>query len=220
MILLAGCTHLGMVDGAIPLEKGQKSFAAAVAYARAPDVIGTSTGAPLPSIGAHYRAGIGQDTDLGLHVYTLGIGADLRYRFAEVAGFHFALQPSLSGLVLPVDPLYYGAIDVGMPLRIERPLGKFFSVTVSPGAIARQTFISATTEEFTTASSTFELYAGGGARVQFAFRRVHFGLSGNLYADTQRATGLYGGVALDFGIRGRSRASSGMAALEIDTVLP
>lgn len=198
---------MGMIDGAIPLPKGQHEITGEVSYARAPGLIGTAGGVALPGLGFHYRRGITDNADIGLTAYTFGIGGDLRYRFAEVAGFHFAVQPAVTGIVFPLGSINYGALDVGFPLRIERPLGKLFSVALSPGVIARQTFLSATTEEITTASDTFELYAGGGARGQIAFRRVHFGLSGNLYVDTQRATGLYGGIALDFGIKGRARAS-------------
>ncbi len=208
LLPIFGCTHMGMVNGAIPLPNGEHEFTGEVSYARAPDVFGTSTGVALPALGFHYRRGITENADIGLNAYTLGIGADLRYRFAEVGGFHFAVQPSIAGLFFPLGTVNYGALDIGFPLRIERPIGKLFSVTLAPGVVARQTFLSATTDDITTASGTFELYAGGGTRGQVAFRRVHFGLSGNLYVDTQRGTGLYGGIAIDFGIKGRPRASN------------
>lgn len=205
----AGCTHLSHVDGAIPLSKGQSEWTVEGGLAREPGLLGTPTSdAILPTVGVHHRVGLARDLDMGLEAYTLGVGADLRYRFLETRGWHFAIQPSLSGIVFPLETLVYIAADVGLPLRIERPLGKYVSIAAGPGLIARQTYAAASAEGLQTRSHTFSLFAGGGLRGEFRYKRIRLGSSAQLYVDATRATGLYGGVGVDFGIQRKPRASA------------
>jgi hypothetical protein len=208
-LALAGCTHLSHIDGAIPLQQGQSEWTLEGGLAREPGLLGTPTqDAILPTIGVHHRVGLGKDLDFGVEAYTLGLGADLRYRFLERGGWHFAIQPSLSGIVFPLEALTYVAADVALPVRVERPLGKYFSVAGGPGLIARQTYAAASAEGLQTSSHTFSLFAGGGVRGEFHYKRIRLGSSAQLYVDATRATGLYGGVGVDFGILRRARASA------------
>ncbi len=186
-----------MIDGAVPVDAGYNEFSADLQASRDPNVIQTPVAIPLPIFAFHIRHGLSENLDVGAHVYPLGLGVDLRYRFAQAHGWSFAVQPGLSGIVMPVPTLQYGQIDLSMPLKAEHTVGKGWSVAFGPGAIFRQTFYAVESTGLSSSSATFELYGGGGARIFHDWPRLRFGVSGDLYVDTQRATGLYGGVGVD-----------------------
>jgi hypothetical protein len=204
--LLAGCTHLGTVDGAIPLPMGANDFTGEIQVTRSPNLVSTPTGFPLPSFAAHWRHGLSDDMDLGIHIYPLGLGADLRYRFAELDGWHFAFAPGFAGMVIPLTSFRYGQLDLSFPVRAERLVGKGWSIAGGPGLVARQTFLGVDADALSTATATFELYAGGGCRLQHLGKRLKLGVSADLYVDTTRATGLYGGLGFDLGTVAHPRA--------------
>ncbi len=212
--LLAGCTHLGTVEGAIPLAPGTADVTGELQVVRSPNAVSTPTGIPLPSFALHFRRGLSPDLDMGIHLYPLGVGTDLRYRFAEVDGWHFAVAPSVAGMGIPVPTLQYAHLDFALPLRVERPIGRGWSVAGGPGLVARQTFVAAQAGNLSSATSTFELYAGGGLRMQRLGKRLKLGFSVDVYVDTTRATGLYGGVGLDLGTVARPRARGRRAGIE------
>lgn len=199
LLLLAGCTHLATVEGAIPVAPGARETRLDLSVAREPNIFSTPTGTFLPAFGFEKRYGLDADTDLGLHAYTVGLGVDVRHRLLHAGDWHVALDPGLSGALLPIPSFFYANLDLALPLRVEHPLGRVVSLSGGPGVIARQTWASATTDSLDSATSTFELYGGGDVRFAVHFAKVEFGLSGTLYVDTLRATGLYGGVGLDFG---------------------
>ena len=214
-VFAAGCTHLGTVVGAIPLAPGTSDFTAEIQAARAPNLLSTPTGLPLPGFALHFRRGLSRDLDLGVHVYPLGLGADLRYRFFEFSGWHFAVAPGFAGMGLPIPNLQYAWLDLTFPVRAERPLGKGWSVAGGPALVSRQTFLNLVAEPLSVSTATFELYAGGGFRMQHTGKRLKLGVSADVYLDTTRATGLYGGVGFDLGTVARPRAGS--ASDEIET---
>lgn len=207
---LAGCTHLGTVEGAIPIAPGASDFTAELQVSRAPNLLSTPTGIPLPNLGFHFRRGLSPDMDVGIHLYPLAIGADLRYRFAEHKGWHFAFIPGFNGMLVPLPGFQYGHLDLSFPLRAERLVGKGWSVAGGPAVVARQTFLALSAEDsISTATSTFEIYAGGGVRLQSLSKRLKLGISADLYIDTSRATGLYGGLGFDIGTVAKLRPRSG-----------
>lgn len=203
LLVLAGCTHLSTLDGAVPVEPGYTEMAFELQGAREPNPLQTPVAVPLPGVGFHLRHGLAPNIDVGAHVYPLGLGLDLRYRFAQVAGWSVAAQPGLTGFVLPVPSLQYGQLDVAMPVRAEHALGRGWGVAFGPGVLVRQTFFATQSDVLSSATATAELYAGGGARVFHDWRRLRLGVSADLYADTLRATGLYGGVGVDLALTHR-----------------
>ncbi|MFN7143088.1 MAG: hypothetical protein ACK4YP_04885 [Myxococcota bacterium] len=208
VLTTSACTHISTVTGAIPLEPGTSDFTGELQVARAPNAISTPSALPLPAISGHLRRGLSKDLDLGIHIYPLGVGADLRYRFLEAGGWHFAVAPGFAGTGLPIPSLQYAHLDLSMPLRAERLLGKGWSVAGGPGLLARQTFVAAQTDVLSTATATFELYGGGGLRLQRTGKRLKLGVSVDIYVDTTRATGLYGGVGFDIGTVARPRGGA------------
>ncbi len=207
---LSGCTHLSTAEGAIPLAPGTADFAAQLQVSRAPNPLSTPTALPLPGVALHIRRGLTPDVDVGVHVYTLGVGADVRYRFAELGGWHMAVAPGFAGIAAPVPSLQFAHLDLSLPVRAERPIGRGWSVAGGPALLARQTFLALQSDAVDSSSATFELYAGGGLRLQRLGRRLKLGISADVYLDTTRATGLFGGLGFDLGtaprpVRGRSR---------------
>lgn len=203
LVLLAACTHLGTLDGAVPVAPGYAEFSADLAASRDPNVLQTPVAIPLPSFAFHYRRGLAHNVDFGAHVYPLGLGLDVRYRFLEADGWSFATQPGVGGLLLPVPTLQYGQLDVSIPVRAEHALGKGWGAAFGPGLLVRQTFFATESAELHSSTATLELYAGGGARVFHAWPRLRLGVSGDLYVDTMRATGLYGGLGVDLALTNR-----------------
>lgn len=219
----SACTHMSTVTGAIPLQPGTGEFTGELQVSREPNLFSTTAGLPLPTFAAHYRRGLSRDLDLGIHAYPLGFGADLRYRFLELEGWHFAVAPGFTGIGLPIPALQYAHLDLYLPLRAERPIGNGWSVAGGPGIISRQTFLNLEAEPLSVATATFELYAGGGLRLQHAGKQLKLGISADVYVDTTRATGLYGGFGFDMGTVAsarRKRTRARQAADEIETRRP
>ena len=212
---LGGCTHLSTLEGAVPVDPGYSEFTVDLQASRAPNPLQTPIAIPLPSVAFHVRHGLSRNLDFGAHVYPLGLGVDMRYRFAELHGWSLAAQPGMGGLIIPVPGLQYGQFDVAFPVRAEHGLGKGWGLAFGPGVLARQTFFAAKAGDISSSTATFELYAGGGARIFHEWPKLRLGISGDLYVDTLRATGLYGGFGLDFSMthRGglaRKRRAPGM----------
>lgn len=199
--LLSGCAHIATVDGAVPLAPGASSYTGGIQLARAPNPLSIPTGIPLPAVAFHLRRGLAEDTDVGIHVLPTGLGLDVRHRFAEVRGWSFATQPGFAGMVLPLPTLQWGYLDWSLPVRAEHALGQGpWSAAGGPGVLLRQTFLHVDVDGLESGIATFELYAGGGARLQRVGKRVRIGISADLYVDTTRATGLYGGLGFDLGL--------------------
>ena len=125
------------------------------------------------------------------------------------------MAPGFAGMGLPIPNLQYAWLDLTFPVRAERPLGKGWSVAGGPALVSRQTFLNLVAEPLSVSTATFELYAGGGFRMQHTGKRLKLGVSADVYLDTTRATGLYGGVGFDLGTVARPRAGS--ASDEIET---
>jgi hypothetical protein len=201
--LFLGCAHIGMIEGAIPLEAGERRLSMDVQVSRSPGPVGSSTGIPLPQVGGQWRAGLGANTDLGIHVYTIGNGVDVRYRFARKGPWHFAIDPRLDVFVVPLGTLlFYTSLDLKLPLLAEWAFSERWHAAGGLGVVGRQTFFSGGTPELTTSASSFELLTGGGLRFSYHKSKFHLGISGNLYVDVIRGTGLYGGLGMDLGFGG------------------
>jgi hypothetical protein len=208
---LGGCTHLSTLEGAVPVDPGYSEFTVDLQASRAPNPVQTPIAIPLPSFAFHVRHGLSRNLDFGAHVYPLGLGVDMRYRFAELQGWSLAAQPGVGGLLIPVPGLQYGQFDASFPVRAEHSLARGWGVAFGPGLLARQTFFATEAGDIASSTATFELYAGGGARIFHDWPKLRLGISGDLYVDTLRATGLYGGLGVDFSLTrrgGKSKASS------------
>ena len=184
-----GCAHIGMIEGAIPLERGERRLSMDLQVSRSPGVVGSSTGIPLPQVGGAWRVGLGANTDLGVHVYTIGNGVDVRYRFAEKGRWHFAIDPRLDVFVVPIGTLlFYTSVDLKLPLLVEWAFSEHWHATGGLGLVGRQTFFSGGTQELSTSASSFDLLTGGGLRMSYQKSRFQLGISGTLYVDVLRGS--------------------------------
>lgn len=198
--LLSACTHLAVLDGAVPLDPGAKLYTTEIQVSRVPSAVGSIVAVPLPTVGFTTRKGVAPGRDIGLNVSTLGAAADVRQRIGQLGPVHLAVQPTVGLFVVPALVFNFGTLDVSLPLRAELPLGKSWSIAAGPTVIGRQTFYAVLAEDLSSAVSTLEAYAGGSARVAWTGRRLQLSLGAGAYRDMVRATGLYGGVSLGIGL--------------------
>lgn len=200
--ILAGCSTLGTLSGARPLDPGQHALQAAISLQHASEPLSLATDLPLPQLEVGYRHGLAPDLDWGARVYLFGTVADLRYRFARVGRFDLATQPSLGLCVLPTPALGLGNLDLGLPLVAETDLGPKTSLVLAVRTLAREHFAWVDDPSTGTgAAGRFELMAGGGIRVSRRFRRLTLGGYGDVLVNTSRLGPLWWAGGVDLGLR-------------------
>ncbi|MFH1466960.1 MAG: hypothetical protein ABIO70_21435 [Pseudomonadota bacterium] len=198
LTLLSGCSTLGTLSGARPLDPGQHALQAAISLQHASEPLSLATGLPLPQIELGYRHGLAPDLDWGARVYLFGTVADLRYRFARLGRFDLATQPSLGLCILPIPAMGIGNVDLGLPLIAETDLGPHTSLVLAARTVTREHFAW---EVGTGSTGRFELLAGGGVRVSRRFERVSLGGYGDVLVNTSRLGPLWWTGGVDLGIR-------------------
>lgn len=208
---MSGCSTMGTLHGARPLEPGQSMMQAALSVQKGSNFLSGSVDLPLPQIELGYRRGLVQDVDWGARIYLLGAVADLRYRFARVGSFDIATQPSLGVFALPTAGLSLGNVDLTLPLVAETDLGKRCSLVLAGRTVARQHFASMDDDSLGSGTAgRFELLAGGGARLSWRIKkRVRLGGYGDVLVNTSRLGPLWWDGGVDFGlVFGRKRGEA------------
>jgi uncharacterized protein YceK len=186
---LAGCSTMGTLHGARPLEPGEHMMQAALSLQKQSNPITTALDLPLPQVELGYRRGLAPDLDWGARIYLLGTVADLRYRFARLGSFDIATQPSLGLFVLPTPATGFGNLDLGLPIVAETDLGAKgrSSLVLSARTVGRQHFAWLSDETLGSgAAGRFELLAGGGVRLSRTFNRLRLGGYADLLVNTSR----------------------------------
>lgn len=196
LLALLGCAHIGYLDGAQVLPVGGNEYSFDLAYARDPNALSTVTGEALPSAGFRWRGSVAPGLDAGVHVYTFGIGTDLRFQLFDGARFDLAVQPQLDGFFLPIPGSDFGVVDLSFPVRGEYELSPLVSVIGGPAVLIRQGWFVAESQGLRTRSDAADLFLGGGTGVLLRLSTIRLGLTGSLYGDFSRATGLYGGISV------------------------
>jgi hypothetical protein len=212
---LVGCSTMGTLHGARPLEPGEHMMQAALSLQKQSNPLTTALDLPLPQVELGYRRGLAPDLDWGARVYLFGTVTDLRYRFARVGAFDIATQPSLGFFALPTPATGFGNLDLGLPIVAERDLGAQGkgSLVLSARTVGRQHFAWLSDETLGSGSAgRFELLAGGGVRVSRRFRRVRIGGYADVLANTSRLGPLWwsGGADLAL-VLGQPREETGGA---------
>ncbi len=184
-----GCSTMGTLHGARPLEPGEHMMQAAISLQKHTNPVTTALDLPLPQLEFGYRRGLAPDVDWGARVYMFGAVTDLRYRFAALGPFDLATQPSISISTLPTPAPGFGNLDLALPLLAEMDLGakKKSSLVLSARTVGRQHF--AWLEDPTLGGGSagrFELLAGGGVRLSRRFRRLRIGGYADVLANTSR----------------------------------
>ncbi|MBN1335159.1 MAG: hypothetical protein JXB39_04305 [Deltaproteobacteria bacterium] len=209
MSLVSGCTSVATLQGARPLEPGQRSFQAGVSLQYGSSAVSGALGLPVPQLDVRWRRGLAPDLDWGLGAYLFGVRADLRYRFAQAGRWHFAAQPGLALAGLPVPTYLVMNTDLDLPVLAEVTFGQGSSLTLSGRVLARESVAwVSSTGLGAGVSGRYEFLAGGGMRYGLSFRRVGLGVFGDGLANTTRGgpAWITGGVDVTIGPRtGRPR---------------
>jgi hypothetical protein len=184
-LLLSGCMTFSRVQGAKTLEPGQMEAGLAMGVRTADD---PSFPLPVPQGPLLLRVGVAPDLDLGFRGYLLGGGVDVRWRFAQEGNWHFAVNPGIGAVLQPsiLNLTDLGALETTMPLVAEVELNRWLSWSVSTQATYRHRLNLA----FDGAVWRFDLYAGGGTRLEASPGILVFGLYGDLLAVPTRHTGV------------------------------
>ncbi len=189
LLAASGCSTMGTLHGARPLEPGEHMMQAALSLQKQTNPLSTALDAPLPQVELGYRRGLATDLDWGARIYLFGAATDLRYRFAQLGSFDIATQPTLAVSTLPTPATGFGNLDLGLPVVAETDLGKNDkgSLVLSARTVGRQHFAWLTDPTLGSgASGRFELLAGGGVRLSRRFQRLRIGGYADVLVNTSR----------------------------------
>jgi hypothetical protein len=200
-LLASGCSTMGTLHGARPLEPGEHMMQAAISLQKQTNPLSAALELPLPQVEIGYRRGLAPDLDWGVRSYLFGTVADLRYRFATVGAFDLATQPSLGICALPTPAVGMGNLDLALPLVAETDLGEHGSLVLSGRAVGRQHFAWLVDDQLGSgAAGRFELLAGGGVRLSRRFRRLRVGGYADMLANTSRLGPVWWAGGADLGL--------------------
>ncbi len=208
---LLGCTHLAVLDGAVPLAPGARMVTTELQVTRTPSPIGAVLPMPLPRVGVGIRRGLQPGRDFGVHLSAAGAAVDLRQRLGQLGPVDLAVAPTAGLFLLPGVIFNYAAFDLTLPLRAEVPLGEAWSLAGGPAVSGRQTGYSLLAGELTSAKVSFDAYVGGSVRVAWVHGRVTLGLGAAWFQDVVRTTGPYGGLSFGLGLTRPAGAGSATA---------
>ena len=172
-LLLAstGCSTLSTVNGAIPLAPGQSQHSLVVKVQAGGGNVVANAGVPLPGFEYQYRRGIKEDVDVGVRAYNAGLLFDVRYRFWQYKGWHWAINPSLAGLPIPSR----GAVETRLPLLVEKKVSDAWSIGGGSTLILRDQWISIDSAEIGKGSDhRLDVFAGGNLRAERRNKRDSF----------------------------------------------
>lgn len=203
LLLVGGCSTLTTIEGARTLEPGQAQIGGALSMQRGGNAL-SYTGIPIPQLEIAGRLGVAPDVDMGLRLYLLGIGYDVRYRFYHRGRFHAAITPGLYAVWIPTGATGQGSAEARAPLTVEYELSDLFSVAGGPRLIFRNQWNSVNDPELGSgAEARLDVFSGGGLRLDLHPGQWGFGLSGDLYSQPARKGGLAWSIGLDVTVRTR-----------------
>ena len=197
LLTLLGCMTFSRVHGAKTLEPGQMEGGLAMAVRTSDD---PSFPIPIPQGPVMIRAGIVDDLDMGVRMYLLGAGVDLRYRFLQTGRWHFAVNPGAGAILQPsiLNPTDLGGIEVQAPLLAEYEIKDWFSVSGGIGLVYRDRLNVGFDGR---PIWRHDVYGGGGLRLEARRRIFVIGLFGDVLGAPTRHTNapvLAGGLDLKF----------------------
>jgi hypothetical protein len=187
-LLLLACTTLSTLDGAKTLRPGTDQASLAMGLQSGGNALSSASGLPLPQLEVGFRHGLAENLDAGIRLYLVGGVADVRYRFYQSEDWHVAFAPGLGGLVVPLPgTAMMSAIDMRLPVIIERDLGPRLSLAGGPSAVGRWTPTWITTPYGSGSITRVDLLTGGNLRLRVGGERVSLGVGGDAYLSAARA---------------------------------
>jgi hypothetical protein len=188
LLLLLSCTTLSTLDGARTLSPGTDQISLAMGLQAGGNALSSASGLPLPQVEVGWRHGIAEHLDAGVRLYLVGGVADLRYRFFQEGPWHAAFSPGVGGLVVPLPgTATMSALDLRLPLSVERALGPRLSVAGGPSVVGRWTPTWVSTPYGSGGVTRMDLLAGGSLRLRVGGERLSLGFGGDAYHSAARA---------------------------------
>lgn len=184
LLALAGCMTFSRINGAKTLEPQQVEAGIALGVRTSDD---PAFKYPSPSGPLVMRVGVVPNLDLGFRLYLLGLGTDVRWRFAQRGPWHFAVNPGIGAVLQPnlLNGSELGSVEAALPLLAEVELNDWFSVSGGAQIVYRNRLNFALEGPVW----RFDLYGGGGLRLEAHPGVFVFGLYGDILAAPTRFTG-------------------------------
>lgn len=184
LLALSGCLTFSRINGAKTLEPQQIEAGFAVGARTSDD---PSFPYPSPTGPFVMRVGIVPDLDLGFRVYLLGLGTDVRWRFAQRGPWHFAVNPGIGAAIQPnlLNGSEFGSVEAALPLLAEVELNDWLSVSGGAQVVYRNRLNLALEGPVW----RFDMYGGAGLRLEAHPGIFVFGVYGDILAAPTRFTG-------------------------------
>lgn len=185
LVALTGCMTFSRIHGAKTLAPRQIEAGVALGVRTSDDP--SFQAYPIPQGPVVLRVGVVEDLDLGFRLYLLGGGADLRWRFFHRGPWHVALNPGVGVVLQPnlLNLAELGAVETSLPLLAELELTDWLSVSAGVQAVYRNRLNLA----LHGAVWRFDVYGGGGLRLEAHPGIAVFGLYGDVLTAPTRFTG-------------------------------
>ena len=187
LFLLQACTSMHSLQGAKTIEPDTWEVAVGGSLQQN-NPVSISTKIPAPQMVLSTRYGWKPNMDVGAQLFIGGGAVDVRYQFARVDDWYFAVAPTISGLYAGV----YGNVSLQLPVRAQRELNDKWSITLGLTPATQQFIIQLDPFEETLVNSL----VGNTIRFERQGEKVRWGCT----LDGQYAVGRNTPVALSGGI--------------------
>ena len=191
LFLFQACTSTHSLQGAKTIEPNTWEVAVGGSLQQN-NPVSLSTKLPAPQMVFSTRYGWKQHLDVGTQLFLGGGSVDVRYQFAQVDDWYFAVAPTISGLYAGV----YGNVSLQMPIRAQRALNDKWSLTLG---------VTPTTQHFIVQLDPFDetlvnSIVGNTIRLERQGRKVRWGytLDGQYIIGRGSPMGLSGGIDMSW----------------------
>ena len=164
--LLQACSSMHTLQGAKTIEPDTWQIALGASMQQN-NPISLSTNLPAPQMVLSTRYGWKPNIDVGTQLYLGGGAMDIRYQFAQMNDWYFAIAPTLSGLYAGV----YGNVSLQVPIRAQKTLNDKWELTLGVTPTTQQFLIHLDPFQETLVSSAF----GSTLRLERQGKRVRWG---------------------------------------------
>lgn len=185
--LLQACTSLHSLQGAKTIEPETWEVALGASLQQN-NTLSLATNLPVPQSVLSVRYGWKPHLDVGTQVYFGGGLIDVRYQFAQMGDWYFAVAPTIGGLYAGV----YGNVDFRLPLRAQTDLNDKWSMTLGVTPMTQQTLIRVEPMQETLVNS----HLGTTLRLERQGKRVRWGFTTDVVGNMGRAAP----ISLNYGM--------------------
>ena len=187
LFLFQACSSMHSLQGAKTIEPNTWEVAVGGSLQQN-NSISLSTNTPAPQMVLSTRYGWKPNMDVGTQLFIGGGSVDVRYQFAQVDEWYFAVAPTVSGLYAGV----YGNVSLQLPVRAQRALNEKWSLTIGLTPATQQFIVQLDPFDETLVHSIF----GNTIRLERQGKRVRWGYT----LDSQYTVGRGAPIGLSGGI--------------------